>query len=276
MQDKLNISETFESTRHKSISPDDFDPTKPRLGRRESEPHSDEINYLYDVLTTNFTKDGVMWDLHHYFSIDEFDMDLQFDISYFKDMEISQRLSSYKAKNFDNRIPTMAINVLSKTTWKTDIGETVDYCRKLKIPLYIVFPAYHVANKYYKPPFLRAYILQPTGEYHIEELRETTIDETNKNVNAVIDVSKIVPFRLGLKKRDSTHESNKALYRLILLDPNKFQVFLTKAEKEKHNAEEAQKRAEEAQKRAEGAEERAKKLETEVEDLRDQLKNRFS
>ena len=31
-----------------------FDPNKPRLGRRESEPHSLEVTYIHDVLTTNF------------------------------------------------------------------------------------------------------------------------------------------------------------------------------------------------------------------------------
>ena len=41
-------------TRHQTIKPDEFDQSQPRIGRRESEPHSFEISYLHDVLTFNF------------------------------------------------------------------------------------------------------------------------------------------------------------------------------------------------------------------------------
>ncbi|MFO8020732.1 MAG: hypothetical protein R6U96_19065 [Promethearchaeia archaeon] len=251
MQEKTRYPDSFESTRHKSSHPE-FDPSKPRLGRRESEPHSDEINYLYEVLATNFPQDRTMWDLHHYFTIDDIDIDIQFDISYFKDMHIPKRLSSYKAKNFDNRVPTMAINVLSKNTWHADIGEHVDYCRKLQIPLYIVFPSFHVATEYYKPPFLRVYILQSTGEYNIKELREVTIEEEKENLDAVLDISNQVPFRLGLKKRSIQHESGNPLYRLVLLDPTEFKVLPTKAQK---------------------AEKKATKLEARIKELEEQLKD---
>ena len=147
MQEKTDNSDAVISTRHKRLSPEEFDNSKPRLGRRESEPHSDEINYLYDVLTTNFPDDRAMWDLHHYFTVDDLKIDLQFDVSYFKDMHIPERLSSYKAEKYNGRVPNMAINVLSKSTWKTDIGENLDYCRRLQIPLYIVFTTYHIATK---------------------------------------------------------------------------------------------------------------------------------
>ncbi len=260
MHEKSDIPESFESTRHKRLSPDGFDPKKPRLGRRECEPHSDETNYLYEVLTANFPDGRALWDLHHYFSIDDLTIDIQFDISYFKEMHIPKRLSSYKAEKYDDRVPTMAINVLSKSTWKTDIGENVDYCRMLNIPLYVVFPTYHIANKYYKPPFLRAYILQPSGEYRIKEIRGATIEGENKNPNDVIDVSEYVPFRLGLQQREVKHESNKALYRLILLKLDKLETFLTNEEKQKKRAEEAQKRVE--------------KLEDEVKRLKKKLRNR--
>ncbi|MGV9172511.1 MAG: hypothetical protein ACOC35_08080 [Promethearchaeia archaeon] len=271
MQDKTDYSDSIVSTRHKRLSPEEFDNTKLRLGRRESEPHSDEINYLYDVLTTNFPNDRAMWDLHHYFTINDLEIDVQFDISYFRDMHIPERLSSYKAEKFDNRVPSMVINVLSKSTWKTDIGENLDYCRKLQIPLYVVFPAYHIANKFYKPPFLRAYILQPDGEYHIEELREVTIAEKKKNSDALIDVSEIVPFRLGLQKRDRVHESKKPLYRVILLHPKKFQVYLTKTQKAQEKAEKAQEKAEKAQERTREAEKRAKNLKQEIQKLRKRI-----
>lgn len=231
MEDKLEIPDSFESKRYKNFPPDTFDPKKPRLGRRESEPHSDEINYLYVVLTTNFSDDRAIWDLHHYFTVDDINIDIQFDISFFRDMKIPKRLYSYKANEYDNRVPTMVVNILSKSTWRADIGEHVDYCRNFGIPLYIVFPAFHVATKYYKPPFLRVYILQKDGLYTIKELREITIDGENKNFDALIDISEYVPFRLGLEKRQIKHESGYELYRLILLKPEEFKVFLTKAEK---------------------------------------------
>ncbi|MBD3255342.1 MAG: hypothetical protein GF383_09630 [Candidatus Lokiarchaeota archaeon] len=252
------------STRHKGHPPDDYDPKRPRLGRRENEPHSDEINYLYDVLSTNFPDDRTMWDLHHYFSIAGFNIDAKFDISYFKDMHIPKRLSSYKAKKYNNRVPTMVVNILSKSTWRMDIGENVDYCRKLKVPLYVVFPSYHVANKFYKPPFLRAYMLQQSSEYQIVELRETTIDGDKTNREAIIDVSEYVPFRLGLQKRSSKHESGKSLYRMILLETDTFQILLTKAEA-------VEQKAEAAEQKAEAAEQRANKLKEDVKRLRDQL-----
>jgi len=56
---------------------------KPRLGRRESEPQSEDITYLYDVLMTNFPNSRALWDLHHYFLINGNEIDLQFDISFF-------------------------------------------------------------------------------------------------------------------------------------------------------------------------------------------------
>ena len=275
----METPEAFESKRHKMFPPDDFDPSKPRLGRRESEPHSDEINYIYDVITANFPGDRAMWDLHHYFTIDNVEVDIVFDVSYFKDMQLPTRLSSYRAKEFNNRIPTMVINVLSKSTWRADIGEHVDYCRKLKIPIYIVYPSHHIANKYYRPPFLRAYIIQANGEYYIEELHETTIDGENIKPNAIIDVSKYVPFRLGLQKRLITHESNEELYRLIFLDPKKFEVFQTKEQKQEQRAKDAEQRAKDAEQRAEDAEQRAEdaekkalELENELESLKERIK----
>jgi len=71
----------FVSSRHRDAEPDTFDPNVPRLGRRENEPHSAEVTYLHDVLTTNFPNDRTLWDLHHYFRKEGMDIDLQFDIS---------------------------------------------------------------------------------------------------------------------------------------------------------------------------------------------------
>ncbi|MHA1857048.1 MAG: hypothetical protein ACTSYY_13485 [Promethearchaeota archaeon] len=253
-------SKPFQSTRVRDATPDLFDPKRPRLGRRESEPHSAEVSYLYDVLRTNFPDDRVMWDLHHYFQIKNEKIDLQFDISYFRDLKVPYSLSSYHASRFQNRVPTMVINVFSKSTWRADIGEHVDYCKLLKIPIYVVFPAYYVTSAIYKPPFLRAYILQPSGEYKIQELREISMEEGEKsNPDAVIDVSDIVPFRLGLLKRKKKHEGDLALYRVILLDPQKFVILPTTSEKEKEKADKEKERADKEKERADKEKERADK-----------------
>jgi Uma2 family endonuclease len=231
--------EPFVSTRHRDAEPDTFDPNMPRLGRRESEPHSAEVSYLHDLLTTNFPDDRTIWDLHHYFKKDGMDIDIQFDISYFKGLKIPYTLSSYQADEFDNRIPTMAINILSKSTWRSDLAEKLDFCRILKIPLYIVYSTYHVAINIYKPPFLRAYVLQSNNEYKMYELRRT-ISRTPEgfDLNTIIDVSEVVPFRLGLQENEQKHQGEQSLYRLVLVDPNTDQFFLTEIEKKSRTIDE--------------------------------------
>ncbi len=221
----------FVSTRHRDAEPDRFDPKQPRLGRRESEPHSAEITYLYDVLTTNFPEDRTMWDLHHYFKKEGLDIDIQFDISFFKGLKIPHTLTSYQADKFNNKVPTAAINILSRSTWRSDLAEKIDFSRLLEIPLYIVFPSYHVAINLYKPPLVRAYVLQDDGKYQIHELRKITVSSSRGwDSDAIIDVSEIVPFRLGLRKREQIHQDDEPLYRLILIKPNKDELFLTESE----------------------------------------------
>ena len=241
--------EPFVSTRHRDAEPDTFDPNEPRLGRRESEPHSAEVSYLHDVLTTNFPDDRTIWDLHHYFKKDGMDIDIQFDISYFKGLKIPYTLSSYQADEFDNRIPTMAINILSKSTWRSDLAEKLDFCRILKIPLYIVYSTYHVAINIYKPPFLRAYVLQSNNEYKMYELRRT-ISRTPEgfDLNTIIDVSEVVPFRLGLQENEQKHQGEQSLYRLVLVDPNTDQFFLTENEKKSRTIDEQSKTIDEQSK----------------------------
>ncbi|MHA1728943.1 MAG: hypothetical protein ACTSWY_09445 [Promethearchaeota archaeon] len=239
MQDRSNTQtndsiheKALISTRLRDAEPGTFDPNIPRLGRRDSEPHSSEVSYLHDVLTTNFPDDRTVWDLHHFFHKEGMDIDIQFDISYFKDLQIPYTLSSYDASKFENRVPTLAINILSKSTWRSDLAEKVDFCRILKIPLYIVFPAYNVFINIYKPPFLRVYTLQQDGTYKVQELRKSSFKSSGElNLDAVINVVDIVPFRLGLKKQEKKHQENRSLFRLVLIDPNEKRVLLTKLEK---------------------------------------------
>lgn len=243
-------------TRASSMVLPDFDPDKPRVGRRESEPHSAEISYLFDVLRTNFPNDRVMWDLHHVFKDvldvdgEASEIDIQFDISFFKDLAIDQELPSYIAAEHGNRVPTMAINVLSKSTWPFDLSDHVDKCRHLGIPLYIVFPAYHVATSMYRPPFLRAFIMQGDAkEYTVCDLHQALLKEGEHltadrcGEDKLIDTSGIVPFRIGLMERRVKVKGGLSAWRMVLVHPTEPRLLQTRLEQEKARAEQEKARA---------------------------------
>ena len=89
-----------------------------------------------------------------------------------------------------------------------------------------------MAIEIYKPPFLRAYVLQDNGNYKIVDMKKPTIDSDGKlDSNAFIDVSNILPFRLGLEKRDVKVKKKETLYRLILAEPKKDIKLFTNSEK---------------------------------------------
>ncbi|MHA1758256.1 MAG: Uma2 family endonuclease [Promethearchaeota archaeon] len=264
------------STRIANAPPDLFDPNKPRLGRRESEPHSREVTYMYDVLSQNFPESRALWDLHHYFignkgAIKGKKIDIQFDVSFFKDFKIPYTLSSYDAQEFNGRIPDMAINVLSKSTWKTDLSENVDICKDLEIPVYIVFSPYKVTSKIYHPPFLRAYILKDDGLYQQKELRTITLEEGgNINEENIIDVSDILPFRIGLMQLKQKHKGDLPLYRLVFIHPSELKILPSSEDKLREAEEKAQKaevKAKEAEEKAQKAEMKAKEAEEKIREL---------
>ncbi|TFH28538.1 MAG: hypothetical protein E4G98_05285 [Promethearchaeota archaeon] len=210
-----------------------------------------------------------MWDLHHYFEADSLSIDLQFDISFFKGLDIPYSLSSYRAPKYNNKVPTMAINILSKSTWRANVGEHVDYCKLIQIPIYIVFPANYVTTSIYRPPFLRAYILQPSGEYKIHDIRDVTLHEgkekgedIERNEEAIIDLSPILPFRLGLEKLKKKHEGKLELYRVVIIKPDEFEVFPTLTEQERERAEKEKTRAEQAEQKISELEAKLKQLES--------------
>ena len=226
-------------TRIYNVEPDQFDPTMPRLGKRESEPHSAEVTYIFDVLQTNFPDSRVTWDLHHYFVMNTEEIDIQFDISFFKDWTMPEALSSYKAKDFDNRIPMLAVNVLSKSTWKSDLSENVDLCKILGIPVYAVFSPFFVTSTVYRPPFLRVYILGEDGGYRQLELRKITLVEGGEmDPDAVIAVGEFLPFRFGLMELTRKHVEGMPLFRLILIAPDELQILPTERDQLKGKLEE--------------------------------------
>ncbi|GAB4321541.1 MAG: hypothetical protein Kow0069_25900 [Promethearchaeota archaeon] len=208
----------FVSTRHGDVEPIPYDPEQPRLGRRESEPHAEEIQYLFDVLSTNFPGGRATRDLHHYFTVEGVKYDLQFDLSFFPTLQVPYTLSSFNAERFGGQVPTLAVNVLSRRTWQVDVGLHVEYCRDVGVPVYVVFPAYHVATRRYEPPFLRAYVLQASGDYHVQEMRAVAMREGEAWVAAqnLIGFGELLPFRLGLVELVQPPDGGLKHYRLAL------------------------------------------------------------
>ncbi len=262
----LDGSERKRSTRINNAPPDLFDPNKPRLGRRESEPHSAEITYIHNVLTINFPTGRTLWDLHYYFlgkkgALKGKEIDLQFDVSFFKDLQITHTLSSYDASKYEGRTPDMAINVLSKSTWRADLSENVDICKDLEISVYAVFSPYKVTSKIYNPPFLRVFILKDDGSYKQEELRSITLNEGERiDEENIIDISNTLPFRLGLMRLKQQHEGEQPLFRLIFIDPSEPMILPSITEK-----------AKEAEEKAKEAEEKAKELEKDLKKYREKF-----
>ncbi len=168
------------------------------------------------------------WDLHHYFEINQEEIDIQFDISFFKDWTMPNALSSYKANDFANRIPAMALNVLSKSTWRTDFSENLELCRIIGIPIYVVFSPYLVTSCVFRPPFLCVYFLQEDGRYQQIELRKITLMEGGElDPDAIIDVGDRLPFRFGLMQLIQKHIEEMPLFRVILISPNELRILPT-------------------------------------------------
>ena len=259
ISNSLLNSEPRKPTRIESAPPDLYDPDEPRLGRRESEPHSAEVTYMHDVLTLNFPTGRALWDLHHYFigktsPIKGKKIDIQFDVSFFKELTIPHTLSSYDSANYDQKVPDLAINVLSKTTWRNDLSENVDICKALAIPVYAIFSPFLVTSSIYKPPFLRVFILEKDASYREEELRNITLKQGGPvDTKNIIDVSTYLPFRLGLMQLEQQHDGELPLFRLIFVHPTESKILPSNIEKLK-----------EAEAKAQEAEAKAQQLEKEL------------
>ncbi|MHA1611365.1 MAG: hypothetical protein ACTSYU_04860, partial [Promethearchaeota archaeon] len=228
----------------------------PRLGRRESEPHSGAISYLFDVIRSNFPNDRGFWDLHHYFDYQGEEIDIQYDISYFRNFQCPEQQPSYKAREFGGRIPTLTINVLSKSTYMQDLSVNLDLSLKIGVPLYVVFFAYPVAPRVYPLPFLRVYELRD-NQYIQHELHEVYCDNENKiNSDAILSFPDLIPFKIGLRKMVETYKGNKPIYQIALFDLENH-IYPTKAEYEKQRAEQEKQRAEQEKQRAEQEKQKA-------------------
>lgn len=217
---------------------------EPRLGRRESEPHSHEIMYLYDVLSHNLPNGRVFPDLYHVFKLEAPENgkdkeEVVFDISVFLNFQEPREKSSYKAEEYGNRVPDMVINVLSKSTWEKDLGKIMDLCLSLKISYYLVFSPYDVATRQYKPPFLRIYKYCSEGFYDEFTIRAVASKEGEPEINLAntFDPRPEFPFLIGLQQLKSLHESGSKRFRVIFIDPNTNERLLTRLEEERKRAE---------------------------------------
>lgn len=240
---------------------------QPRLGRRESEPHSHKINYLHDVLSTNFPDDRTFWDLHHYFDLDGDPVDLQFDISYFRGLKFPDQVSSFRSDDFEGLVPTMAINILSSSTYNSDLGLTAQTCQELGIPVYVIFSDHIFRPKAVKAPFLKI-IYNDGGRYQMAELHEPCCRKGGEiDPSHVLDVRPdLLPFKFGIMELEVKYwkkGKRYPLYQLVLIDRDTGEPLKTKSELAMARAEEAERKAEEAERKAE--EERRKRLELEQE-----------
>ncbi len=270
-------------TRHMEAPPImKSDLPKSRLGRRESEPHSDEINYIYDVLSPNFPEDRTFWDLRHYFFIDEEKVDLQFDISYFKGLQVPFRISSYDASKYANQVPSMAVNILSASTYRNDLGIVLEQCQRLEIPVYVMFSDHLQAPSYVKAPLLKVYY-RDGDQYHVAETREICCKEGEiPDQSKMIDIlPDLLPFKIGIMERKDKYFKEKIspLYFLVFVDRGSGKLLLPRWQKERERAKEAERQAElererakEAKKQMELERERAKEAERQAELERERAK----
>ncbi|WP_457559442.1 hypothetical protein [Candidatus Harpocratesius sp.] len=268
-EESIKDKQKFKSTRHamdelpnylSNYVDDDNQMLKPRLGRRESEPHSANISYIYDVLNTNFPEHRVIWDLHHYFYVENEKIDIQFDISFFLNLKIDYQLSSYNAEKFNKRVPDVAINILSKSTWHNDLLENVALCERLHIKYYIVYFSYEVSTKFYPPPFLRVYYLDENSRYKYKDLTKIMFDKGKLlDSTAKIQLSPDLPFDVALECITKKYDNKKPIYKIIFLKPNTEDQFLTEKEIEKQRADVEKKRADEEKQRADEEKKRADK-----------------
>ena len=233
----------------------------PRLGRRESEPHSSEVNYLWKVLQRNFPNDRVMRDTPHLFLLGNKEITLLPDISFFENLIIPEKIGSYDAIEYNNRKPILVINILTRRTWRKDFADNLEKCRRLKIPIYIVFFAYPIENGIYPYPFLRIYHLESDGEYKSMELTDPTFDgDELVNPEAILDCGEILPFRIGLMRLKEVFQTGEALYRMVLVKKDTVELFQTETEEMKKKWRESEERANAERKRADRLEAELKRL----------------
>ncbi len=258
---------TFVSTRH--LQAEEVVEVPQRLGRRESEPHSKGIMELHDVLVANFPSDRTLPDLHHYFRVKDEKIDIQFDLSYFRNFQLDYELSSYDADKFQNKSPDLAVNILSKSTYLKDLGYNVDLCKEIGISVYVIFSTHNFSVRLYEPPFLRVYLLRDGKEYEVKTIRGEALDETGNLIKEnMVETSPLLPFNIGVVKRGVKFEGGTDTYKLILINPKTLEIYKTKEAIERLRADREKARADREKARADREKARADKLEKILEEYK--------
>jgi len=213
----------------------------PRLGRRDSLPHTNQIEYIGSVLKANFPNDTVLTDLWHYFQVGNYIEKFVPDIAFYKDFKLDNLIKSYKSIEHNNKIPLVVINMMSHSTWKNDVSEIVQKCLRVGIAFYIIYTMYSIDVEENNPPFLRIYEYnEERGEYDITEIREYAKYEESEDIyeKALYSNDKL-PFRIGLEKTLGKSDGER-VSRLLIVDKKELKKLLSKDEIETNKAKEAE------------------------------------
>ncbi|MHA1394985.1 MAG: hypothetical protein ACTSRZ_15880 [Promethearchaeota archaeon] len=139
----------------------------------------------------------------------------------------------------------------------------------LKIPIYIIFSSFYFNIDLYKPPFLRAYILDKSGDYKIRTLKNVSIDENGNLIKQnLIDLRPHLSFMVGIKRSDIKHETNTYNYNMIILDAETLKPYKTNLEILREKCEQVRKEREEIEKELEQKRKEREEIEKELEQKR--------
>jgi len=203
----------------------------PRLGRRDSMPHTNHIEYIRSVLKKNFPNDTTISDLWHYFQVEMQEEKFIPDIAFYETFKLDRDLKSYKSIEHGNKIPLLIINMMSQSTWKNDVSEIVKKCLKVKIPFYIVYTMYSIKVDEYEPPFLRIYeYKEEKNDYEIIEIRRYAKYEESEMIEEKnLYYNEKLPFRVGLEKILNIIEGERES-RILIVDKKELKKLLSEKE----------------------------------------------
>ncbi len=156
----------------------------------------------------------------------------------------------------------MAINILSASTYRNDLGIVLEQCQRIGIPVYVMFSDHLQTPSYVKAPMLKIYC-KDGNQYHTAEIHEVWCREADDNVdpNKQLDIRPdLLPFKFGIMERKAKYMKDNVspLYYLALVDRNSGKLLLTgrqlaeqRADEEKRRADEGKRRADQLQKELE-------------------------
>lgn len=198
----------------------EFEDQPQRNGRRESEPHSFEVTYLFKITYFHFPESRIITDLHHFFRLNGKVLDLLFDVTYYPGLKIPHWLEEFDSAKYGNRVPEMVINVLSMRTWKKDCTETVKKCHALRIPIYMYFTPYDVAPDLHQPPYLKVYMLDENMDYKAFTIKEYAAKEGEAgfDLEKMVSLAPRLYLAVGLELLERKMKGGTDRCRLFFVD----------------------------------------------------------